>query len=103
MVYVSTMAHILHLSTGLLVKSATSASHERDVVLDPQALAHHYYHMCCVQEFSEKGVSFRDMGAFQNHLDAHVNIGFYLSDPPPPGVGHPDSGTYTLAPHRHRL
>ncbi len=27
-------------------------------------------------------INFRDMGAFQNLPDAHVNIGFYLSDPP---------------------
>ncbi len=31
-------------------------------------------------------MNFRNMGPFQNFLDTHVNIGFYQSDPPPPGL-----------------
>ncbi len=61
------------------------------------------YVLTCVSENSQKRVpfskqgsdlsrssiiNFRDMGVFQNLPEGHVNIGFYLSDTPPPrGVG----------------
>ena len=31
-------------------------------------------------------MDFRDMGPFENLSYTHVNIGFDLSDPPPPGL-----------------
>ncbi len=41
-----------------------------------------------------KSENFRDMGAFQNLPNTHVNIGFYLSGPPPPEPPHQQSRVY---------
>ncbi len=41
-------------------------------------------------------INFRDMGAFLNHPDMHVNIGFYQSEPPDPQCTEDTKYTYCL-------
>ena len=41
-------------------------------------------------------INFRDMGAFQNCTDTHVNIGFYQSEPPGTLANHEFLQDYTV-------